>query len=104
MGVDKNTMTRLRSGLNPIKKERSQSEGTVEAITWLESYASLYGDRMPDRKEVLLPLKTQKRNVYQLYSKETRQPVSSSTFDSVWSNHFSHLKIKKVCKEFSAVS
>lgn len=39
---------------------KTTSVKLTEAFSWLEQYATLYGDSLPDLKKVMLPYKTEK--------------------------------------------
>lgn len=89
------------------RKLRGQTEKTVEAINWLEVYASTYGDRMPNSDDILLPIKTLKDQIYKSYKcdmiKERKKTISRSGLLSVWKNHFPNLKIKMVSNGFFSI-
>ena len=82
------------------RKLRGVTEKTVVAINWFETYASTYGDRMPNSDQILLPIKTLKEQVYNTYKcdmiKQRQKPISRSGLQSVWKSHFPNLKIKMV--------
>ena len=100
--INKNRLTALKKKAiygavtNAGCSQKTASVKLTEAISWLEQYATLYGDRMPDLKKVMLPYKTEKFAVFLKYRQETKNSVSKSSFYSVWKDYFPHLKIKEV--------
>ena len=89
----------------PPKTERKKSVALLSCINWLEDYFSFYSDRMPDSKSVLLPYKMTKSSVYKTFVREMKdrqkQGVSSTSFHSVWTQHFPDVKIKQVIHMFA---
>ncbi|XP_053389791.1 uncharacterized protein LOC128552757, partial [Mercenaria mercenaria] len=103
--INKNFITRQKElaktgamSSSPVIREKSVK--SLECIAWLESYATMFADRMPNSRDILLPYKTIKRHVYETYVREVDSCVSESTFYGVWTKHFPNLKIKKT-KSFS---
>ena len=76
--------------------QNSTSRQVLEAINWIESFASVHGDRMPDSNKVMLPYRTEKYCLFRRYREESIDSVSRMTFYIVWRDHFSHLKAKAV--------
>lgn len=99
--ISKNTISKLNKLLQnnsfvKVNQVRTYTKETVEAISWLEHYATVHGDRMPHKREIHLPPRTLKKQVYKEYTAEVKKPVSLQTFYKLWSKHFSMLKMKKV--------
>ncbi|XP_062600038.1 uncharacterized protein LOC134261634 [Saccostrea cucullata] len=75
------------------------------AIVWLQNYQFFHADRMPDNGDMMLPFKTKKRDIYNMYVEEKIEclersvidalTVSQSAFYDIWKNEFPHLKIKQ---------
>ena len=78
------------------RSPKSTSRQVLEAINWIESFASVHGDRMPDSNKVMLPYRTEKYSLFRRYREESMDGVSRATFYRVWRDHFSHLKVKAV--------
>ena len=102
--INKNRLTKCsqlqKSGAKCTKgkQPRPMSGDSMEAVAWLEEYASYYGDRMPHNTAILLPYKTQKQFLYSSYKRErSENAVSLTTFYKLWKQYLSQLKIKKVC-------
>lgn len=76
------------------------------AIVWLQNYEYFHADRMPDNGDMMLPFKTRKSDLYNVYVEEKIQQleisikaaytVSMSTFYDIWKEDFPKLKIKQV--------
>jgi hypothetical protein len=104
--IDKNTfsrglaMERKNTATVVGKQPREISGQSLNLMNWLEDYGTYHGDRMPDTKDVLLPYKSVKTDLYWKYNIETQNcgnhPVSKSQFFKIWDTYFPHLKIKKV--------
>ena len=99
--INKNTLTKARRNsrnnvLASFPTMRGIQTQSIECISWLETYASMYGDRIPNSKDILLPFKTLKKHVYEAYKLDMDSIVSEKTFFTIWKNHFPQLKIKKV--------
>ena len=105
-GIQKNFfykyLTKFKNGAVAAGKDRCQFPSSTynRAMTWLQEFATDYGDRMPHTQDILLPYKTRKLSVWEKYSNETAEAMESqlgcSTFQTMWKKHFPHLKIKKV--------
>lgn len=84
------------------KKGRGTGRATDDAIVWLKDYAFYHADRMPDSKDMMLPYKTRKLDIYNKYLDEKTESmqcaVSKTTFFELWSKRFKNLKIKRVSK------
>ncbi|XP_061190665.1 uncharacterized protein LOC133198638 [Saccostrea echinata] len=75
------------------------------AIVWLKNYEFFHADRMPNNGDMMLPFKTKKRDIYNMYVNEKIEclersifdalTVSQSAFYDIWKNDFPHLKIKQ---------
>ena len=78
------------------RRPKSCSRPVLEAINWIEHYASVHGDRMPDSNKVMLPYRTEKFSLFRRYREESDDRISRATFYRVWRDHFSHLKVKAV--------
>ena len=78
------------------RRPKTNSRPVLEAINWIENYASIHGDRMPDSNRVMLPYRTEKFSLFKRYREETAGSVSRATFYRVWKDHFTHLKVKAV--------
>lgn len=80
------------------KRPRPLTTATINAVAWLEDYASFYGDRMPHSADILLPYKTQKQVLYWTYKREHPGDTvtSMTTFYRIWKTYLPTLKIKKV--------
>ncbi|XP_071152358.1 uncharacterized protein [Mytilus edulis] len=80
-------------------KGRPVSKAKEDTVLWLQDYAKYRGDFMPDRDITMLPYKTRKIDVYNLYVNEMTEKltisVSKATFYHMWKNEFRILKIKK---------
>jgi hypothetical protein len=93
-------------GNNPPYRRsfRSTTPKTLQCMNWLEQYATLYGDRMPNSRNILLPYRTAKLHVYHKYCREMKEDgnraVSRAGFSRIWLNNFPNLKIKQVCLNF----
>ena len=85
------------AGLSRYSITRHESKTYVEALQWLEDFATNYGDRMPHTEEVLLPYKTSRTHVYDRYFEEKRGTfsLSKSHFFKLWNKELHFLKIKK---------
>lgn len=101
--IDKKTLNKAVNLASLNKKtvsnlnSRSVTSQTLETITWLEDYARYHGDRMPHKEDVFLPYKSRKNEIYSSYRLDyPTSHVSRSQFYKIWSDHFPHLKIKKV--------
>lgn len=99
--LSKNTIGKYRSQVKSqdsiqINRLRRETVRSTECIAWLEKYASMYGDRLPHKKEILLPYKTVRKQVYDSYQTEISHPVSLPTFYRLWNQHFRMLKVKRV--------
>ena len=87
---------------SPKKKKSVLTESGVQALLWLEKYASSHGDRMPDKEEVRLPYGSTKKNIYSEYldnqtrSERLEPSLGPSRFYEIWRDHMPFLKIKKV--------
>ena len=84
---------------------RITSIQSLSAIAWLEDYASFYGDRMPHCKDILLPYKTLKQNVYAQYRADRvadANSVSRTQFYRLWKSHLPQVKIKRVSSYFQS--
>ena len=83
-----------------IRKGRDRSVCYEDALQWLVDYSNCHADRMPDKKDVLLPYKTRKIRIYELYleenTNEMKTSLSRSAFMEMWMDTLPHLKIKKV--------
>ena len=82
------------------RSPRSLSVTSLAALNWMESYASFYGDRMPHNKDILLPYKTLRENVYKQYKLDSvevkSKHVSRTQFYRLWKTYLPQIKIKKV--------
>lgn len=89
---------------NPTEINRRQTEKTLTAVFWLEKHASHYGDRMPHKNEILLPLGTNKCDVYDRYKEDAEAlnntAISKSHFMKTWKSFLPHLKIKQQMREY----
>ncbi|XP_060568789.1 uncharacterized protein LOC132727367, partial [Ruditapes philippinarum] len=80
----------------PGKNSRSVQDNSLVLVTWMEKYAEMHGDRMPNTNQILLPYGLTKNDLYGKYKEEcTTKPVSRSQFYTTWKQHFPHVKIKK---------
>ena len=84
-----------------FENRRGESVASRDCVRWIQSYAFYHGDRMPDKRIILLPYKTRKTTLYELYVAEmyekSRYSVAKSTFFTIWKTRFScTLKIKQV--------
>ena len=83
-----------------FRSARRISQVTMDCIRWIKSYAYFHGDKMPDKKLILLPYKTRKTTLYLQYVSEQTEDMkvsaSKANFFSLWKHKFRHLKIKKV--------
>ncbi|XP_053403787.1 uncharacterized protein LOC123534087 [Mercenaria mercenaria] len=81
-----------------VRYTRSYSESRNLADTWLDCYAFYHADRMPDTGVLMLPYRTRKIDIYNLYKNEMtdqfKYPVSKSLFYNIW-NRKKNLKIKQ---------
>lgn len=76
---------------------RSRSLAYLNALNWMETYASYHGDRMPTCSTVYLPYRTKKINVYRRYTEEVHgQKLKQAAFYQMWTTSFTSLKIKEV--------
>lgn len=84
-----------------FQKGRPVSKAKEDVVLWLHDYAKYRGDLMPDKEIIMLPYKTRKIDVYNLYVNEMTDKllvsVSPATFYQMWKREFKNLKIKKVC-------
>lgn len=75
----------------------------MQAINWMEEYATYYSDRMPDSNTLLLPYRTRQCVIYVRYKEdmiERDEPhLMPSAFYNMWKKHFPNLKIKQVNTE-----
>jgi hypothetical protein len=100
--INKNTLTRVaelfyEESVSTIgKSPRDWNKNTLILITWLENYFNFYGERMPHKKDIVLPYGTFIQDIYHTYKDEMRNPVSRSQFYKTWSDNFAHVKAKKV--------
>ena len=82
------------------RSPRSLSVMSLSALNWLESYSSFYGDRMPHNKDILLPYKTLRENVYKQYKLDSMEiktkHISRTQFYRLWKTYLPQIKIKKV--------
>lgn len=78
------------------RAHKKHSEKIVEAISWIQQFSSVHGDRMPDSNKIMLPYKTEKFSIYSSYKQEKEKGVSKTSFYRIWKTHFPHLKIKQV--------
>ncbi|KAK3099791.1 hypothetical protein FSP39_009712, partial [Pinctada imbricata] len=87
-----------------FQKSKSICDSTDKLIDWLKDYSAFHGDKMPDKGITLLPYKTRKVDIYNVYEEEQiekmERVVSQATFYRVWDEHFEDLKIKKVHLSF----
>ena len=81
---------------------RLNSEKRQIADVWLDIYAFYHADRMPDNQNLMLPYRTRKIDIYNIYTKEMvdvlKSPVSKSLFYDIWNNK-KILKIKQVIRK-----
>ncbi|XP_062576087.1 uncharacterized protein LOC134237971 [Saccostrea cucullata] len=87
------------------RNTRGFGEAREGAILWLQNYEYFHADRMPDNGDMMLPFKTRKIDLYDLYVDEKIQQltisikfaytVSRSAFYEVWKTEFPKLKIKQ---------
>ncbi|WAR14225.1 hypothetical protein MAR_004330 [Mya arenaria] len=64
---------------NKYSLGRGQSKASDKARTWLSSYIYFHADRMPDTGYMMLPYKTRKSDVYQIYKDEMREMMAQTT-------------------------
>ena len=74
---------------------------TNEAVTWMDGFFALMGERMPHRGTVHLPsclsrLRVYNRMVSELTQRKKADIVCQSQFFHIWRLHFSHVVIPKV--------
>ncbi|WAR04394.1 hypothetical protein MAR_019763 [Mya arenaria] len=64
---------------NKYSLGRGQSKASDKARTWLSSYIYFHADRMPDTGYMMLPYKTRKSDVYQIYKDEMAEMMAQAT-------------------------
>ena len=103
--INKNLMTMCRKHvkgdlLSQTSTFRTLSMKSLQCMTWIEEYASYYGDRMPNNENILLPYRTTKISVYNSYCQDMKEcrknAVSRAGFNRIWKHNFPNLKIKQV--------
>ncbi|CAG2224641.1 unnamed protein product [Mytilus edulis] len=79
------------------KKYRKRSDKFINALIWLEEYATFRADRMPDSQTALLPYGTRRIRIYEQYHQENEKEtqLKRSSFMLMWSKYLPHLKIKQ---------
>ena len=91
-----NKNARRNAVASDVKKAKGMTVKSVMCVGWIENYVTACADRMPDKGAILLPYKTRKSNVYNIYKSENTEPVSKSTFQYLWRHHFPQVKVKQV--------
>ena len=86
------------------KGVRGPRNATLRANVWLHSFVKRVGDHMPTDGTIHLPSCLTKSDVYELACEDLTDgniPMCSrSTFFSMWSKDFKHVKIPPVCQSF----
>ncbi|XP_071181315.1 uncharacterized protein [Mytilus edulis] len=72
---------------------------SLQAINWLEEYATYYVDRMPDCNTLLLPYRTRQCMIYIRYKEDMKERseefLMPSAFYGMWKKYLPNLKVKK---------
>ena len=87
--------------ISKLTSPKSHQSKSCEAIAWLHNYFNQVGDHMPDRMAIHLPSFLTTIDIYTRMKEELhasgRPVVCQSHFYNLWSSHFSHVSIPKVC-------
>ena len=102
--VNKNALTSARkqskrdAKAGTTKSEKTISKKVIQTMNWFEDFAKVYGDRMPNTKDILLPYKTRKVCVFEKYKSDilVSDQISKTMFFTMWKERFPYLKIKEV--------
>ncbi|CAG2252648.1 unnamed protein product [Mytilus edulis] len=80
------------------KQYRKRSDKFINALIWLEVYATFRADRMSDSQTALLPYGTRRIRIYEQYHQENEKEtqLKRSSFLLMWSKYLPNLKIKQV--------
>ncbi|XP_065895157.1 uncharacterized protein [Dysidea avara] len=83
-----------------LKRRKSLSTKTKDALAWMEHYFNKVGDKRPDKESILLPTCLTEKRIHeilieQLYHGDTSKAICLSQFNKLFREEFKNVSIPK---------